>query len=246
MPQRPIAAGAASAAEQDVEAQVRERRAQFASKIGKYLTWANLSLFVPMMVAWLFFRGYSQFLHFAVVCLIMAGGSALYPFFRRGNRHVLGARVFIASFLAGVFSAPLMIPGLMPAVAVAYSIIALLICLTLGVKKGRWLLGNCLVALVGDILLVSTVAADWFPPLNETVALVASVSVGFGAMGVAAIIAYMVVSSQEGFFCESKLAYLEVETRAIAEQEQRTHLERAKKEIEQRAATEREQRERLR
>ncbi len=228
-----------------VDAQLYARRAQFALNTSRYLTWANVSLFVPMLVAWLFSQQYTQLLFVAIVALGMAMGAGVYPLFHRRNQALLGASVFIISFLAGVSVNALLLPQAMIPIAIAYAVIATVSCLLLGARNGRWLMGVCVVVFIADVILVTTVAPSWFPPLSKTIELAVTVFAGAVALLVAAVVAYTVVADQEGFFRQARLALMEIERRIATEEEQREHLQQANLEIERRAASQQEQREHL-
>jgi methyl-accepting chemotaxis protein len=216
--------------EKVVHAQLRARRAQLALTMSRYLTWTAVSIFVLVLVASLFFQQYPQLPIYSAVLLTMSVSCGVYPLFHRRNQATIGAYTFIITILVGVFAAVLMLPKLMVAGGIMYAILAILSCLLLGAKKGRWAMGLGVLACVADVILINTVASSWFPPLSETIGLAASALLCFVVLLLCAVIAYTVVGNQEGFFRESRLAQMEIEQRL---------------EIEQRAATEQEQREHL-
>jgi len=235
----------ASNVQTSVEDQVRERRVQYALGTSKSMLWANLSLLVPMLIAWLFFRQHSQLLYFAGILLVTVVGSLAYPWFYRRNRDTVGAVLFLSSFLISVFFAPLLIPQLLMPAGIAFALIGLIGLLFLGGRNGRWVVVACVLAFLVDAILLATGAADWFSPLDETIGTIASTFVSVVALAVLGIIAHRTVSSQESFFRQSKKRLAQVEQRVVLEQEQRERLDLAQREVRDRAAAQREQWERL-
>lgn len=228
-----------------IEDQVRERRVQYALNTSKSMLWANLSLLLPMLVVWLFFRQYTQLLYFAGALAVTVFGSLAYPWFYRRNMDRAGAVVFVGPFLISVFFAPLLIPQLLTPAGIAFALIGFIGLLFLGGKDGRWVVAASVLAFLADAVLLATGAANWFPPLGETIATVASTFVSVVALAVLGIIAHQTVSSQESFFRQSKKSLTLLEQRVALEQEQRERLDLAQREVRDRAVAQREQWERL-
>ncbi len=230
---------------QTTEDQVRERRVQYALNTSKSMLWANLSLLAPTLVAWLFLRQYTQLLYVAGALVVTVVGSLIYPWFCRRNMDTAGAFLFVGSFLISIFFAPLVIPQLLTPAGIAFALIGLIGLLFLGGKDGRWVVVACVLAFLADAVLLATGAADWFPPLGETIGTVASTFVSVVALTVLGVMAHGTVSSQESFFRQSRKNLALLERRVTLEQEQRERLDLAQREVRDRAAAQREQWERL-
>ena len=206
-----------------VQAQMLERRTQFALSLSPVILGASATMIASMVVLWLFFRPYTQLLIFGGVLMLLLAGAGLYPVLHRQGQMTLGLYVFLVSFLIVVSVVALLVPDILPVIAAGSVTIIALAFLLLGDQGSRWLVGVSILAFVADIALARTVAANWFPPLDKTAGLVISISFGGIAMLAATLVVRMIVVGQEEQFRQARLATLEVEKRAATEREQREY-----------------------
>ncbi len=225
-----------------VETEMKARRAGFGLSLSKFLSWAALLTAALCAVGWLILPAYLQFLVLAVVVLITAAGSLLYPFFYRREQAALGAYVCLGSLLFTASIAPLVFSTAFPGVALAYMMIIVMSIQMLGDRQSRVFIG-IIVVVMGIIGIVTNL---WVPPwpvtLDETINLVGGTVLNLISLLTGALLMRLIVLGQEEQFRQAQLATLEVEKRAAAEQAQRERIEQANAEIERRIAAEQEQR----
>jgi methyl-accepting chemotaxis protein len=224
--------------------QAAARRAEFGLAITRFGSRAAVASVLAMVVLWLIFRQYTQFLVTAALGGVAATGAGLYSLFHRRGRAILGAHVFLFSLLVLFATLPFTFADI-SSVAIGYAILLVLGYLLLGDKGARWLIGVTVVAFCGDLILLKSAVLHLFPPLEATTLLTMTTTFGVVTLLAAAVIFRQITLGQEGHARQAQRAQWEVERRISAEREQRERLEQAKLEIERRAAVEQEQRERL-
>jgi methyl-accepting chemotaxis protein len=211
--------------EKMLEAQIQDRRAQLALNTTRYVAWGAALFMALSVIGWLFFRQYTQLLAYAALLVPLAAGAGLYPMFHQRNQVTVGMYLFLIPVLLFAAVLPLLVPALMPVVAISFIMTVMLGNLLLGDQANRWLPLACTLALIGDIILVKGWASRWFTPLEETTGLMFSVFFSACTLPIAALVIRQMVRGQEEQYREAQRANLEVEKRAASEQEQREYLE---------------------
>ena len=111
------------------------------------------------------------------------------------------------------------------AVSVGYVIVIIVSNMLLGPEDSRWLTGASILLLIADVILAKVITPRWFIPLDEIWVLIFGVSILSAALLVVALIIRQIVTDQEEYFRQSKLANWEIEKRAATEREQREYLQ---------------------
>jgi methyl-accepting chemotaxis protein len=201
-------------------------RAEFALEISKYALGAGVLAALFMTMAWLFFQRHAAFLMAGVCALtLMAMGGGLYRVLYHRGRAEVGFHVLLASILVLLILAPLLLPDMLPSVGLGYALLVMLGHLLLGDRGSRWLTGAGVLGLAADIALTRTVARTWFPPLNENVGLLLSLSMSAFILLSFATIARMIITQQEAISLQLQQAGREVESQAAAAQERHERLQ---------------------
>jgi methyl-accepting chemotaxis protein len=208
-----------------VETQLLARRANFCLGISKFVTIVDIIMAIGSVGLWLFFRQYTQLLALGGICLVLLAGSAAFPFLHRQGRMTLGFYLLLVSFFLVLAACALITPDLLPAISVGFIIVLAMAVLLLGDQKSRWFIISETLVFIVCAVLAKTVAADWFPPLGQTVGIVfSSVFAGFAVLA-GALIIRMIVLGQDEQFSKAQLANLEVKKRADNERDQRDRLQ---------------------
>jgi methyl-accepting chemotaxis protein len=228
-----------------IDIDLRMRQAQFGATFTRYVALGAGILAVGTAILWLLFQQYGQLLGATLLLAQLAAICSVYPLILGRNQAALGIWLVLCSLLLTAAGCFLMIPEASLGALGGLLIAILVACLTLGSTSNRWIITVATLLLVADLVLVRVVTPVWFAPLDETLALYASLFFSLVPFLVAALMVRQVVMEQHSFFRESKLASWELGDRMSAEMEQREHLERANQEIQERAAADQEQREQL-
>jgi hypothetical protein len=229
---------------EQVELELSERRIRFALQIQRYLVMAGFFMPIIMVGVWLFYVENYQLLLLAVNATLLISW-ALIPILYRRGRGTTGVYIGLFSLWLAAANCPLLLPEMLTVSAIGFVILMMLGKLLLGDRASRRLEVASIVAFTADVVLVSTVAPDWFPPLNPTAVTASNVAICVVAISVAALIVRLTVTGQENDYRRAQLASYELEQQAVTEQQQREQLEAAAAEIEQRMATEQQQRQAL-
>jgi methyl-accepting chemotaxis protein len=211
--------------EETIEAQVRDRREQFALSFTRYLAWGGTAAVIPLAILWLFFPQYTQLPPVIAVNTLLAGSAWLYPVLRRRGQVSIGVRFFLLSFLVMLAGDLVFAPDAMISEAIGFAILLIVGNLLLGAKGSSWLVGISIFFLLADVILMRTIALDWFPSLAPGTALAIDMLGVLIALLIVAFIVRRIVTDQEGYFRQSQLANIEIKKRMAAEQEQREYLQ---------------------
>ena len=202
------------------------RRTRFALDITKYVAGADTFLILLLVIAWLLFGRYTQLLVIAGVTVPLAAVAWLYPRFHHRGWGQVSLYAFFALLLFSLIVPILLLPEVTLVATIGYVLVTILGNLILGGKESRWLMVFCILAFTADITLSELGLFDgWFPSLGETPGRVINIAFSTSALVITAGIIHFILLEQEKLFRQSKLANLEVEARATAEQEQREHLQ---------------------
>jgi methyl-accepting chemotaxis protein len=227
-----------------VEARVRDLQGQYRLATTRVMGWAAVVVLVVEVIAWLAFRDYLQFAFMAGFTSLVMISSGLYRFLHRQGYGQVGTYLVFASMLLHLFAAVL-IPEVLPAMAIGTVLIALLSYQLLGSRESLLFIVLDILVFTGVVVLANTWTFSQLPALEETVGLVFSAASTALFLTAVIFVVRSIVVGQESQFRQAQYANLEVERRVAAEQEQRQQLQQANQEIEKRAASEREQRQRL-
>lgn len=211
--------------EQRVENEIRERRARLALNLTKYVAWATGAVVIVAVITWLFFREYAQFLGIAFSAALAWVGMMLYPVFYRRGQVNLGTYLALVPLLLGCAIVFVVVPEIELAALVGYLCVIILGNMLLGPRGGRWLTAASVPLLAADIVLTKWIVPVRLVSLGKTWEVIAGTSLVLAALLVAAFIVHQIVTEQDTFFRQSRLAGWEVERRAGAEREQREYLE---------------------
>ena len=228
-----------------VEAQVRERREQYALNLSKYVAWGAGILTVGVTTMWLLFRQYTQLFPLALLLAQLTATAALYPVFHRTGRATAGIQLFMASFLLTCVASWILVPEIALGSLGGFVVLVTIANLALGGTQSLWVTVSSVLLVIADIIVSQLLSPRWFAPLDDTMKLIAGVFVGTIPFLVSVLVIRMVVTGQEGFFRQSRSGQLEIGRRIATEQQQREELEKTNREVERRAAAEQEQRENL-
>jgi len=228
-----------------VESQLLERRAQFALIISTVVIVAISLMGISLVILWLLFRSYTQLIVVSGVFMMMVAGTISFPVLHRRGYTTLGLYLFLISILIGIFVSGIVFPEILIALGASSLAFITVAILVLGDQRSRWLIGASILALVADVVLTRTVAADWFTPLEKTAGMIISAVMSGFVLSATTLIVRMTVLGQEDQFRQARLTTLDVERRAATEREQRELIEQANLEIEKRVEAEQEQRKNL-
>jgi methyl-accepting chemotaxis protein len=207
--------------EKPVEAEIRDRRAQLALKLTTYLAWAAGIATIAIIITGMFSQKYPQLLVTAFFTALVTAGTGLYPVFHRRGRVTTGIHLALGSFLLGCAASSVLVPAIASGSLVGYITTIILGNMFLGPKDSRWLTGASILVTI----LTKVITPIWFTPLDETIGLIIGVLFVAIASVVIALIVRQIVTDQEEYFRQSKLANWEIEKRAATEREQRVYLQ---------------------
>jgi methyl-accepting chemotaxis protein len=224
------------------QARARARREETALAVSRLMFAGLVPIGVLTIILWAVFQTYVQLLVIVGLMAPTALGAGVFPYLHRQGRATAGlylVLVPISMMFAGI---PLILPEILPAVAVAIVFVIVLGLQILGDREGLWLAGANILALVVNIVLVSLGKPNWFTPLDQTAGVITGALFGLFAPIAVTFITRTVVSNQETLFRQSQRDTLEIERRIAVEQEQREQLRQANEEIESRMVAELDQR----
>ncbi|MCP4541026.1 MAG: methyl-accepting chemotaxis protein, partial [Chloroflexi bacterium] len=208
-----------------LKAQIRARQTQFARTICQYTAQLIPFFMILGIVLWLFFRQYPQVLVYALLLIVPLTGARLYPLFERRNRARVGTFLFLISLLSFVDTTTIILPELMPAIAISYVMIILMSNSVLDDRDSRWMTGLCVLIFGADVIVVDVVTLTWFTPLDQTLQLTINVLVGVSTLLASSIIIYSITRGQEKYFYRSQLAQREIAQHVADEMDQRERLQ---------------------
>jgi methyl-accepting chemotaxis protein len=231
--------------ERQVGAELQARRAQFALAISRFAGPAAALTLLALLVLWAFARQHGQLLVAAGFILPFIVCAFLYPVFYRHGQAALGIEIYLFSLLLALGALAMVVPQALLTVAITYVVTIVAAYLLLGAGKSARVIIGCFAAFAADYIVVEWVAPNWFVALDRTAGVVVGGTLGFFALLTIAVILRLIMLGQDDQFRQARLANLEVEAIAAAEQLQRRELEAANEEIEARIAAERQQRRQL-
>ena len=231
--------------EQQVDAELQARRAQFALAISRFAGPAAALTVLALLVLWAFARQYGQLLVAAGFIVPFTASAFLYPALHRRGRAELGIEIYLFSLLLAIGALAMLIPQALVTVAITYVVTIVAAYLLLGATKSLRVVIGCIAAFAADYTVTQWLAPSWFAALDRTVEVVVGGTLGLFALLMVTLVLRLIIVGQEDQFRKARLANLEIQTLAAIEQQQRRGLEAANREIEIRMAAERQQRERL-
>jgi methyl-accepting chemotaxis protein len=211
--------------EKIIDIQAFERRAELALSFSKSAKWISPIFVVLVLILWLFFRQYIQLLLVSVVELAAVVASWLYPVFHRRGQVRIGIFVFLLLILFDIAVNFLLLPEIMLALTIVYVFLFIITYLLLEDRDGRWVAIVCILTFVTDVILTNVWTPSWRVPIDDNIAWIIGVVLGAFTLGAVVFVVRYILMEQEGLFRQSKRANLEIEKRAMAEQEQREHLQ---------------------
>ncbi len=218
-----------------VETQIKTHQNEFALTVSKYLVWATIAAIIFTLLLW-FYHPYPQLLALIPVYLILLVSGEAYIILDRKNLNLGGIYLLLGAIFISMLSIPLIIPTLMLIIAPGYLVVIMLGHSVLGNKRGRWLTGICVGLALLTYYLIYFWPFSWFAPLDTTIGGTISTVLGAFVLFVVALMISNIITVNETNFRQSLLANLQADERAA-------ELELAKLEIENRAVLEQEQRE---
>jgi len=202
------------------------RRARFALNISRILFWAPIPMIVALMVGWLAFQQYIQLPMLAGAGALIFLTGILFPALHRRGQTVLGFYILIGCMTAVLVLGGLLLPEMLPGIAIAFALLPLMSFLLLGDRAGRWASAGSGLVFLGGAALSLTVARGWFAEsrLPQTAAIVTAIAfVAFAAFAMVLLIRTIVLE-QETQFERAQKANRELARRAASEKEQRQFL----------------------
>ena len=188
-----------------------ERRLRLGRNLAKSLyplLWVNTGLTLSI---WFWNPQYIQFLGYAILLIPASVLLMLQPAFEGRGFSSLWATSFSLYVILILLIVPFFVPeALLPATA-SYAIIFLMIGLLSGT---RLLLIGAFLSILGfiaNLLIGHHLSGILFPPLNETVSLVAVLALGIFAISGTGIIFYLVLNGQEHLYRQAQQASMEAE-----------------------------------
>ena len=220
-------------------------QAQFALGFVNYVIGACALLVLFSVGVWLVLPQYPQFIYYGLVVFLILISAAVYPIFHRRGQSRFGITLFVSSFSILLSLCPLVLPEVIVAASICFVLPIVLSYLLLGDSMGHWFTGIDVLLWIADMILLRTVAADWFMPLEEPLASITALVVTPLVLVALALILRMVIVGQLTSFREAQYADLDLKQQAATEREQREQLQEANRQIEENIVVERNQREQL-
>jgi methyl-accepting chemotaxis protein len=211
--------------EKILKAQSLARQARSAATISRYVSRLAAVFAGTVFLAWLVMREYHQMLACAIILLVPTFGAGSYPAFQRRNWSRAGTHVFFVSLLVCIACLPLILPEVMPAIAIAYVTVIILSTFMTNETDGRWMIGAAVLVFCLNLILLNTLDLRLFKPLSETVRSTLDVVIGSATLLASGVIVYLMMKKQQEYFCQAQQAQLEIKERAETAQEQREHLQ---------------------
>jgi methyl-accepting chemotaxis protein len=211
--------------EQVIMNQMNERREKLAMLISMYVAGGTALLVVFLVIANLFFMESFQLFTLAGVTAPLIITAGLYPSLYRRGRARAGIFVLLFSLLLTVSLGVLIIPEIKLATTIGFLLIIVLSNLLLGDRDSRWLVGASVLVFAIDILAIYSWRPDWFQPLDSNVEMIINLSISTSSLLIGALVVRITTLGQENSFLEAQRAKLEIEKRAISEQNQKEHLQ---------------------
>ena len=202
------------------EIQTRDRWL-LALRITKVAIWLLGGFAATLFLAGLLLQ-YTQLLIGSLAILPALVGTILYPLFHRRNRSETGIKIYLLTTLVLLIVLPIVIKEVMLAVTVAYVAVIILANLLMGSRRTWWFAAMCALAFIADVIL--SAQSEGFI-LDSTLSTAVTLVLGTFGIAASAIVVYLIISNQEVLFRQSQQANLQLEKRAVAEQEQREHLQ---------------------
>jgi methyl-accepting chemotaxis protein len=213
--------------ERQYKEKARVRRAELALNFSRYTLWGALSMLIVMVVLWLFVRQYTQLLVTGASVLLLVASAGVLPSFHRRGQTNTGINLLLASILVLVVGLSFLVPELLPAISIGYALLIIMAYLLAGSRTAGWLVVFCVFGVAADVVIAREVTVSWFPPLDDSTALVAGALVSSSIVLIVALMMRMVITGQEGAFRQSEMAAVELEGYAAVEKEQREDLQEA-------------------
>ncbi len=208
----------------DIEADIRQRRADFGLGPSKALSWITFSMSLLLIVGGLF-TPYTQLLVLGVQAMTMAAGAWTYQVLYRRAQYQFGAYLLIFSMVVLLFTLPFVLPKSAILVGAGLTVTAAIAVQLLGFRKSIGILGLMLTLLVASQVAMDLWMPEWPVLLDATVNLIAGIFMNlFGLLGCAVMVGIIVVG-QEQQYRRAQLANREVEGQAAAERAQRRYLQ---------------------
>jgi methyl-accepting chemotaxis protein len=206
--------------------QMLARREAFALNFTRYIAWGALLAFATLFVIGLLVvKNYPQVLIASFPLLLIVGSGLLYPVLHRRGWGRIGLWSCLFAFLFVLTFNPVVLSDVVISAMLGYSVLIVLANLLLGSRDALVFVLFIVLVLCLYLAWLGPVSQDWFPHLNPTIARLTDAFMGTVALFLVALMVRQAMRDQEGFFVESKLANLQLEDRAKAEQEQREHLQ---------------------
>lgn len=211
--------------EQILTDQMHDRQERLPLAISKYVAGGTAFLVLFLILAGIFSHQNIQLFALAGVTAPLILTAGLYPAFYRRGRAKLGLFVFLISLLMTVSLGIIIMPEIRLTTTIGYFLIILISNMLLGERNSRWMVGACVAAFALDILAITYWRPDWFQPLDPQVELIINLLLSTSALFIGAIMVRLIVLDQERSFLDAQRSRLEIEKRAISEQQQKEYLQ---------------------
>ena len=205
--------------------QMRARREQLALAISRFITGGTIGLVIILVLVNIFYSRSEQLLALAGVTapLILAAG--IYPrMFRQGQARA-GIFIILFGLLIAVGSGVLIVPEISLATTIGFFLIIILSNMLLPDRDSRLMIIACLAAFILDLLFVNLWRPNWFQPLDAGTELLINLTVTTSSLLIGAVVVREIIRGQDHSFQEAQRAKLEIEKRALAEQQEKEFLQ---------------------
>lgn len=232
-------------ARNSVDYAVRQQRIQYADMIISMLVFSALFAEFVLIAAWLLSPETTQLLAFAIILAPLMLTTLMYPMFRRENRQLTGFSFFLLTLGFVISTSGFVFPGAIPALAISFVVMYMLVNFMLGDHIARWVLVWGALNMGAYMLLAKPISESLFEPLEATLELVLSILLAILSVLTSSLVLRYIVVMQSRQLEEAQQARFELEQRANVIDMQRVQLELSNAEIEAQGEAEQAQRAQL-
>jgi methyl-accepting chemotaxis protein len=200
-------------------------RARLAQSSAKYILWISGFVAILLAIIWVFLRHYTQLLVGAATILVVTIAAGLYPSLRRTGKSQTGLYLLFGACMIVLSAVPLLLPAIAPAMAMGYLLVLMLVHMVLGNRDSRWFAAVGIPSIAIALVLATTLAANWFPPLDSRLAIPLSASCAAIVLLVGVFIVRMAVAQQDDAFQQVQEANRAINEGASRERQQREYLQ---------------------
>lgn len=201
-----------------LDAMESERRLRLGRSIAKAIypfAWVNVAFNV---IVWFWSRHNIQFFWYALLLIPAAIIPMLQPIFEARGRAVFWASLFSMYYLFLILAIPFFIPEVSLVAPATYAAVLFMVGLLSGTRQLFVGVGLCGFGFVVNLLFGQQVADALFPPMDETISLIAVLALGVFVIVATGVIFYSALNGHEKLYRQAQLAQMESEQdQAVAE-----------------------------